>query len=304
MGMKYFVSWTHSDLVFSQFLPDVRVLVSPPNVNLAWQLSSWTEPPVEAIIDSGAFQYHREGRVVTPEAIVTRQLHMADAAIPTGICHLDVPMLGTRLLAELERRMKQNLQNAHWLINYVQTNGLPPHIWPIGVIQGYTAERVYVAARALVDMGYTAFALGSLAMMVASSRDEVLRRVEAALEAIDNAHLHILGVSSTTLLTDLARIGVRSADSGAPLHEAWRGGIFYSCPFQRYKLPTAYFKEWERSYSFAEVLAEPRPCDCPVCREDPTAILQPHGKRFVNLRGLHNYYHLVRELRALAQAAP
>jgi tRNA-guanine family transglycosylase len=270
----------------------VRVLVSPPNVNQVWHINQWNTMPSELIIDSGAFQYHRRRRTMNPETVLQRQLAMiAGTTIPTGICHLDVPMMGTRHLPELDRRITRNLDHARWLMRSIIAQSLPPHVYAIGVIQGYTVERVYVVAQALADMGYTSFALGSLAGMVASSRDELLRRVEAAMEAI-GTNLHILGVSSEKVLTELARTGVASVDSSAPMHEAWRGGIFYSQPFRRYKLASPHFQEWRRTYSFSEILTEPLDCDCPICQHNPDDILPLRGKHFIRLRGVHNYYHL------------
>lgn len=294
--MQYYISWTHSDPVYHEQLGPTPVLVSPPNVNLAWHVGMWSELPPALIIDSGAYQYHREARTVDAADAISRQLQIvADYKLPTLICHLDIPMAGTRDLAELDRRVNRSLENARWLIDYVGAEGLPAHIQLLGVIQGYDVERIYVVAQTLAEMGYTQFALGSLAGMSSSARDELLRRAEAAVEAIGTS-LHILGVSSVALLSELSRIGVRSADSSTPMREAWRGGIFYSRPFRRYKLPTAHFHEWIRTYSFAEILTEPLACDCPVCQEDPTRLMQPRGKTFINLRALHNCYHLQREL--------
>lgn len=294
--MDYYVSWSHSDPVYQLHLPGAHILVSPPNVNLVWHVSNWPVLPAMLVIDSGAFQYQREGRSANPADVLSRQLQMVQGtSISTGICHLDVPMLGTRNLAELDRRVDQNLSNARWLIDYTLTHGLPPNIRPIGVIQGYSVDSIYAVALALAEMGYTCFALGSLAGMVASSKDELFRRVEAALEAV-GPNLHVLGVSSVSVLSQLARLGIASADSGAPIHEAWRGGLFYSQPFRRYKLPSAYLKEWRRSYSFAEILAEPLPCQCPVCQQDSRHLMEPRGKAWVNLRAIHNCYHLTREL--------
>jgi 7-cyano-7-deazaguanine tRNA-ribosyltransferase len=232
--------------------------------------------------------------------VLSQQLQIVqDTPIPTGICHLDVPMLGTRNLAELDRRVELNLSNARWLIEHAQTHGLSPNIRPIGVIQGYSVDNIYMVALTLADMGYTCFALGSLASMVASGKDELFRRVESALEAV-GPNLHVLGVSSASVLARLARLGIASADSGAPIHEAWRGGLFYSQPFRRYKLPSAHLKEWCRSYSFADILAEPLPCSCPVCQEDRSRLMEPRGKMFVNLRAIHNCYHITRELTLIA----
>ena len=75
-------------------------------------------------------------------------------------------------------------------------NPLPSHIQPIGVIQGHSVSRVDLfAARALEDMGYERFAVGSLAALVQNTQDEALRRIDAALEAV-GSNLHVLGVST------------------------------------------------------------------------------------------------------------
>jgi len=290
--MDYYVAWTHSDPVYQNYLPDARVLVGPPNVNLAWRASVWQKPPAALIIDSGAYQYYRAGKSPTPDLVLARQLNMvAGMSMPVAICHLDVPLIGARSVAERAMRIRQNLQNARWLTHH--TRELPQGVQPIGVIQGDSVESIYESARSLADMGYQSFALGSLARMVAGARLELLRRVEAALEAIGDC-LHILGVSSAAIIPELARIGVQSFDSGAPAHEAWRGGIIYSTPYRRYKIASPHFREWARSYGFAEILNEPLPCDCPVCCEDSSRLLLIPGKLFVNLRAIHNCYHLMR----------
>lgn len=292
--MKYFVSWTHSDPIYQRYLPDVRALVSPPNVNQTWQAGDWPCPPEALIVDSGAFQHHRAGRAPSPEEALRQQLRIVGGLdAPAAICHLDVLMLGARGPDEAARRSAQSLAQAHWLISYLYASGLRGHVEPIGVIQGYSVEQVFYVAQALADMGYERFALGSLAAKVAGARDEVLRRVEAALEAV-GPRLHILGVSSVAVLSALARLGVESADSGTPIKEAASGGVIYSRPYRRFKLPSPHFREWRRSYGLANILEGPLPCDCPVCSENPEAMMEPRGKAAVNLRAVHNYYHLRR----------
>ncbi|OGR24295.1 MAG: hypothetical protein A2139_04920 [Desulfobacca sp. RBG_16_60_12] len=298
--MDYYVAWTHSDPIFQQYLPDAKVLVSPPNVSLSWQIRQWPSLPKALIVDSGAYQYYREGRRPLPQELLARQLRvLGNCTVVCGFCHLDVPMLGTRNVAVLDRRVSENLEHARWLAHHIGVEGLPANVELLGVIQGYSVETVFYTAQSLADMGYTRFALGSLAKMSSSNKSELLRRVEAALEAVGPT-VHILGVSSVTLLRRLAQIGVQSADSGAPVHEAWRGGLYYSQPFRRYKVPSPHFSEWIRSYGFAEILPAPLPCDCPVCLHDSQRLLEPQGKEYVNLRAVHNYYHLVRELQVAA----
>jgi tRNA-guanine family transglycosylase len=294
--MQYYISWTHSDPVYHVALSDLGVLVSPPNVNQVWTVRRWPTPPARLLLDSGAFQHVRNGRSPSPRETLQRQLRMlADGGFPSAICHLDVPLIGARESSDLQQRITASLENAQWLQAHAADQGVPASVELVGVIQGHTVATIYNVACALADMGYTRFALGSLAPLAASSQDEVLRRVEAAMEAI-GTNLHILGVSTVTFLPRLARLGIRSADSAAPMREAWLGGVFYSHPFRRYKLPSPHFREWRRTYGFAELLTTPEPCDCPVCAEDASQILEVTGKRFVNLRALHNCYHLAREI--------
>ena len=301
-AMDYYISWTHSDPIYQQHLPGSRVLVSPPSVNLSWTVNRWPIAPHSLLVDSGAFQHYRTGRKIMPEQVLRRQVALVDnTPVPVGLCHLDVPMMGAHNLDELNLRMHQSLLNARWLIEQAIHYPLPEHARLIGVIQGYSRESIYNSALALAEMGYTNFALGSLARMVASSRNELVSRVEAALEAV-GPRIHVLGVSSVAVLPELARLGIESTDSGAPIHEAWRGGIFYSRPFRRFKLASPRMREWSRTYSFAEILDAPLPCDCPVCREDSTRLMHPQGKIYINLRALHNTYHLAREIADLSSA--
>lgn len=302
--MQYYISWTHSDPIYHQLIPDVGVLVSPPNVSLTWSLSDWPALPQQLIIDSGAYQHYRKRQSLDPEAILARQLAMVIPGYDNviGLCHADLPLLGTRNLAELDRRVTRSLEHARWLMTQVEGGRLPAHAYPIGVIQGYSVECVFFVAQALSDMGYTSFALGSLASMAVNKGDEVLRRIEAALEAV-GPNIHVLGVSSVNLLPAIARLGIRSADSSAPIREAWMGGIVYSQPFVRYKIASAHFREWQRNYKFATILEAPLPCNCPVCEEDSQRLMQVRGKQYVNLRAIHNCYHLAREFASVAPAA-
>jgi tRNA-guanine family transglycosylase len=268
-------------------------------------VTRWPLFPKSLILDSGGFQNRKGASQILPQAILARQLAMAEGYPGrAGLCHFDVSLSGTRQLPELERRLAQNLTHAQWLMDHLQVHPLPANRYPIGVIQGYSVETVYHSALILAEMGFEHFALGSLASLASSARDQLLRRVEAALEAVGPA-LHILGVSSVTILAELVSLGIRSADSSAPMHEAWRGGLFYSRPFRRYKIPSPHFKEWQRSYSFAELLSAPLPCDCPVCQDELGPLLfQPLGRQAIHGRGIHNCYHLLQEVDAAHRLGP
>jgi 7-cyano-7-deazaguanine tRNA-ribosyltransferase len=302
--VQYYIAWTHSDAVYHHYIADVGMLVSPPNVNLAWTVEKWPALPKQLMIDSGGFQYCKEGRAVEPHAALARQLQMlAGAAIPTQICHLDIPLLGACSRRDCDRRVSRNLKNASWLIEHLRRAPLSASITPIGVIQGYDEISIYHAARALADMGYSTFALGSLVPIATHNLSEVIHRIEVAVEAI-GSNLHILGVSSVKVMERIATLRIRSFDSSAPITESWRGGIFYSQPLRRYKIPSPHLKEWARSYQWGEILEEPLPCICPVCRHDSQSIMSFRGKQMINLRAVHNCFHLHREFNEVAENAP
>ena len=159
--MQYYISWTHSDPIYHERLPDLGVLVSPPNVNQVWTVYQWPALPPHLLLDSGAFQYMRNGRSPHPRDVLQRQLRMlANANFLSAICHLDVPLVGTTDPGDLQRRVITSLENAQWLISQAADEGVPPTVELVGVIQGHTVAMVYNVACALADMGYTRFALG------------------------------------------------------------------------------------------------------------------------------------------------
>src|SRR5689334_13057008 len=93
--MQYYISWTHSDPIYHERLLDLGVLVSPPNVNQVWTVHQWPALPPRLLLDSGAFQYMRNGRSPHPRDVLQRQLRMlANGDFLSAICHLDVPLIG------------------------------------------------------------------------------------------------------------------------------------------------------------------------------------------------------------------
>src|SRR5690242_20501508 len=109
--MRYYISWTHSDPIYHHFIPSIGVLVSPPNVNQTWTVQRWPSLPNHLIVDSGAYQYHRAQRPPIPSEVLRRQLEIcAGYAQMTGVCHLDVPLLGKLSLHELNRRVVKSLR--------------------------------------------------------------------------------------------------------------------------------------------------------------------------------------------------
>ena len=81
-------------------------------------------------------------------------------------------------------------------------------------------ESTYVeAASAIVEMGYDYVAIGGLARSNSRTITRILTSVSQAVG--HRARIHVFGVARAALLPLLLELGVSSADSAAPLRQAW-----------------------------------------------------------------------------------
>ena len=90
---------------------------------------------------------------------------------------------------------------------------------PVGAVQGWDECSYVEAANALVEMGYTYIAIGGLARSNTRDITSVLTAVSRATAG--RAQVHVFGVARATLLPLLIELGITSADSAAPLRQAW-----------------------------------------------------------------------------------
>lgn len=222
--------------------------------------------------------------------VFLQQLKMIEGSnVPTAVCHFDMPLIPWDDCAERNfRRIETTIGNAYEFMELFTRANLPKNIKSLGVIQGYDVPSIKFCARELVRLGFDRFGLGSLATLY--HPNEIISRVKAAMEVV-GTNLHIFGISNTELIFKLAQMGINSFDSSRPIRAAIYNIVFYSRPFRSFLIKGAKNKS-----SRISVIHEPLPCNCPVCRNDPYVLLRTGKKKFHNLRALHNYYHLVREI--------
>ena len=119
---------------------------------------------------------------------------------------------------ETRNRFHITLQNAAEYIHSAKRLG--PRFTPMGVIQGWSATSMAVAASRLVDMGYDYLALGGTVPL----KIEQLCRALAAVRNVlpSRVRLHVLGFGKIEHLADLKKHGVTSFDTTSPLIRAFK----------------------------------------------------------------------------------
>jgi tRNA-guanine family transglycosylase len=159
---------------------------------------------------------------------------------------------------------------------------------PLAIVQGNDAGTLGYCAHELLAMGYRNFGVGSLARVPDPA--EIVRRVEKVF-AIVQRPLHLFGIGSPSVLSQLDPAWVKSVDSSQPAKTAACNEILYTRPFRRYGIKTA--EGISRSKLPAKrCLAQPLECECPVCQVDPATIIQFGRREYIRTRAVHNYYHL------------
>ena len=166
--------------------------------------------------DCGAFTYWQKD---IPPYTTEQALHLYQTLgfdLGVSVDHL----IFAELAAERERRWDITINNAEAFLHDHQRGGFT--FTPIGVAQGWDVASYQMAARALVQMGYTYIAVGGL---VRSSADEIIRTLQAIKEELRNGmRVHLFGVSRPEHAATFAQLGVTSFDSASRLRRAWMDG--------------------------------------------------------------------------------
>ena len=90
---------------------------------------------------------------------------------------------------------------------------------PVGAVQGWDEQSYAEAAEALLEMGYRYIAVGGLARSNSRTVSRILMAVSQVVAG--RASIHVFGVARASLLPLLLDLGIASADSAAPLRQAW-----------------------------------------------------------------------------------
>lgn len=166
--------------------------------------------------DCGAFSYR--DKTQPPYQIQEILDYYKDLGFTYGVA-LDHLIFASMSAAERERRLDITLNNAQAFLSQHQAGGY--QFTPVGIAQGWNPASRRQAIEKLQEMGYRHLALGG--MVRSSDKD-----IKATLEAIQpilshDAHLHIFGIARLSILPDLLRLGVTSADSASPIRRAFLG---------------------------------------------------------------------------------
>ena len=168
---------------------------------------------LELFGDCGAFGYIAEREPAFSTEDVLEYYHRLGFNYGVSVDHIVLPEFAD----QRSYRYKLTLRNAEDFLRMHRDDELG--FTPVGAAQGWD-ERTYVeAADALVEMGYEYIALGGLAR---SNTREVSTILTAVSDIVaGRACMHVFGVARASLLPLLLELGVTSADSAAPLRQAW-----------------------------------------------------------------------------------
>jgi 7-cyano-7-deazaguanine tRNA-ribosyltransferase len=291
--MRFYVSWYPGDPDYPLYDDDCSMLISISSVARDWTIKQLPRLPKRLMLDSGGFRFATAPReAISPKQILLRQLSMLDGhEVPTIICARDYPILDMSASSNMkDKSITQTIAYAYELQNLIVQSGLPNHVTPMAVVQGYDADSIAYCARELKALGYPLYGIGSLAPL--RQHGPIMDRVKAAASILGAENVHILGVSAIRTLQTLHELGIHSVDSTRPAKAAAYNEILYSRPFRRCGIFESDKEVQAGRLPRHRRLDKPLPCDCPVCKSDAESIMVVGKRENIRSRALHNYYHL------------
>jgi tRNA-guanine family transglycosylase len=247
------------------------------------------------MIDSGGYSLSSKGiDIMPPKYIIRNQLSLlGDSDVPTIICPLDYPIVDIDLSqTQKDKLITETIANAYELKNLIETVSISSNISPMGIIQGDNSDALQYCAIELLNIGFPIYGIGSLANLY--DHKTIITRIKAVTSVIPATKLHIFGISAIETVKFMKKIGIASFDSATSIKSAIYNELIYSKPFRRF-LVRAPKRASNYSPTCNRILYKPIPCDCPVCREDPTVIFGVGSSKFTKKRAIHNYFHLKKE---------
>ncbi|WP_438447078.1 tRNA-guanine transglycosylase [Gorillibacterium sp. sgz5001074] len=287
--MQFYVGWSHSDALFSDYYSDCPTLVSAVSDNQG-TLKRFKNKPNKLIIDCGSVFYVKQQKRPTLKHVFEIQRSLIDECPNTSsirLVHFDEPMFNKTSLSDQYYAMERTLYNAYEYLKVVSEEKLPVNVSTMGVIQGFDRASVHYSANELKKMGYRFFGIGSL---LAKNQKQQIEFIKYAIEAVGAENLHVFGVTGITQMAEMVRMRVASFDSTRPTMAAAYYQVFYSNPFRTYVISAS------RAKPQSDRLGEPLYCECPVCKENPQDMFIPSPRPYMRLRSIHNYYHLVKTI--------
>jgi tRNA-guanine family transglycosylase len=296
--IRAYLCWSQREPEFQQLLPGTHLLISPSRLTWKWNVGAWKILPETVMVDSGAFTKTKLKGIVDVRTSLDAQLRILQGWSENReavLVHYDKPLEPHLPFDEYQARVLQNLEAAS---EYLGRFPSAKHLTPMAVIHALDAETLATSYMELYSMGYRRFALGSLVTLLYRSR-ACLQEIFRVCRELDLRGLHILGISSPTLLSEQIGPWIGSFDTSAPVRQAIGGTVFYSNPFERHALrPKGQHKLGNRRYGTRSNLDAPRHCKCPVCASDSQALLCPNEIEARQNRKIHNAFHLLEEVKS------
>lgn len=284
--MRFYSVETPGDFPVSELDPDASILFSPttfaPNYRYPYK------SPKRILIDSGAYHHgHRNTRRGRHRTLY-EQLNIA-AQFPQSdvlLAHCDVFF---REGMDHRSAVDETLRNAEWLMQ----QEVPKDVQRMLVAQGRDPDELYLAVTELKALSPNVIGLGGLGRYLQTNRRMVPILLEAAVEAAGDVPVHTLGLTAPHLQERMKQMGISQCDSASAMWYAVYGSVLYSQPYRRFRLKSqrSSHPEVPQSTTFYRTIERPLPCSCPVCQDDPTALLgtTPAAKL---CRFIHNYFHI------------
>lgn len=295
---RVYLCWSDREPEFQQLLPGSHLLVSPALLTKRWTVQSWKMLPDTVMVDSGSFTQTKTKGIVSVSTCLGAQLRILEGWSPEReaiLVHYDKPLHPNLPFDKYQERVCENLEAAK---DYIDRFPKAQHLIPMAVIHALDGETLASSYLELRGMGYRRFAIGSLVALVNRSRKH-LQSLLRICQELGMVGVHVLGISSPSLLKGQLGPWIGSFDTSAPVRQAIGGTIFYSRPFERFILrPTGPQKLTNRSFGNRASLEMPRPCACPVCSADSLALLCTNEIEARQLRKIHNAYQLLEEVKS------
>lgn len=121
-------------------------------------------------------------------------------------------------VAEFKRRQETTLRLAKEFLQ--KCNSQKVKFKPLGVAQGWSPSSYAHAVKELQKMGYDYIALGGMVPLKTDEIESCLRKIETV--RTKTTKFHLLGISRIDELREFEKFGVTSADSTAPLLQAFK----------------------------------------------------------------------------------
>jgi len=285
--LDFYVSWSHSDALYSDYFESCPLLISAISRN-TYSLKRFKKVPLKLIIDSGAVFYAKKNLKYKVKDIFEEQLKLAMPLLnkcPITLVHADEPLLNKKTVSEKFDAVQKTIVNAQEYMNLAKRNSIVQEnkLSIMGVIQGYDLPSLRFSIFELQKLGYVKFGIGSL---LGKSVDVQIELIKFASELVGAENLHVFGVTGIPQIKEMKNMKIASFDSSRPTKAAIYHQVFYSDPFQTFVIDQSKIDKRQ-----GQRLDAPLACDCPICKINQNDIFNISHRKYTLLRSIHNYYH-------------